>query len=167
MSSLIVNQEKVFSHISVLVFAFTPLQQQDKKLKQLVSATKKGGKKPNAASLQSADWEKIASNFGPAAIGRKTNQCKDRYNHLHSREMGKGPWSTQEDKKIITMVHSHGASLLLIITTIVKLERSRFIFILTVPFSFHLLQDPKSGARLQRSYREEPASNVEKDGTIT
>jgi hypothetical protein len=125
MSSLIANQEKVFSHNSVFVFAFTPLQQQDKKLKQLVSARKKNGKKPNATALQATDWEKIASNFGPAAIGRNANQCKERYNHLHSSQMGKGPWSTQEDKKIISMVTMYGASLLLIITTVVKLERSR------------------------------------------
>eukprot|EP00980_Cylindrotheca_fusiformis_P019074 scaffold6433_cov125-Cylindrotheca_fusiformis.AAC.16 len=81
---------------------------EDKKLKQLVSTRKKCTKKSSAEALQPYDWEKIASGFGSGDFDRDANQCKERYNYLNSNQIGKGPWSTQEDKKIVTMVKTHG-----------------------------------------------------------
>ena len=80
----------------------------DKKLKQIVSAKKKGQKKGDTVTLCAKDWDKIASSFGPE--GRDGTQCKERYSFLQASQIGKGPWSAQEDKKIISMVNLYGTS---------------------------------------------------------
>lgn len=91
-----------FSHF-VLLFLF-----QDKKLKQLISAKKKGQKKGSAATIDEKDWQKIATNFGSEPQGRDANQCRERYSFLLASQIGKGPWSAEEDKKIISMVSLYG-----------------------------------------------------------
>ncbi|CAJ1946129.1 unnamed protein product [Cylindrotheca closterium] len=81
----------------------------DKKLKQLVSAKKKSQKKGSTETLDTKDWEKIASNFSSEPQGRNANQCRERFSFLLASQIGKGPWSAQEDKKIVSMVSLYGA----------------------------------------------------------
>jgi hypothetical protein len=79
---------------------------QDKRLKQLVSAKKKGSKK-SSTGISNIDWEKVASSFG-AQHG--ATQCKERFAFLQTSQTGKGPWSQAEDKKIVSMVSMYGTS---------------------------------------------------------
>ena len=48
------------------------------------------------------DWDKIASALSVA--GCKADHRKSRYNHLKGNLAWKGPWSPNEDEKIVSMV---------------------------------------------------------------
>lgn len=89
---------------------FDHLSLQDKQLKQLVAAKKKGQKKGSTVTLETKDWEKIALNFSSDPQGRSASQCRERYSFLQASQIGKGPWSTLEDKKIVSMVSLYGKS---------------------------------------------------------
>jgi hypothetical protein len=83
----------------------------------LVSNKKKGRKTvsdPNAEIK--IDWEKIATSLN--IQGRNADQCKQRYSFLKASQAGKGPWSSSEDKKIVSMVKHYGKSLLLFIISL-------------------------------------------------
>jgi hypothetical protein len=80
----------------------------------LVSNKKKGKKPisdPNAEIK--IEWEKIATSLN--IQGRNADQCEQRYSFLKASQAGKGPWSSSEDKKIVSMVKHYGKSLLLFI----------------------------------------------------
>jgi hypothetical protein len=73
---------------------------QDKKLKTLVSSKKKAEKNGET------DWEKIATSL--SVSGCQADHCKSRYSHLKGHHEGKGPWSADEDEKIVSMVTHYG-----------------------------------------------------------
>ena len=58
------------------------------------------------------DWDKIAS--ASSVTGCKADHCKSRYDHLKGNLAGKGPWSPNEDEKIVSMVAHYGMILRLI-----------------------------------------------------
>ena len=69
-------------------------------MKSLVSSKKKVTKNGET------DWEKIASSL--SVSGFQADHCKSRYNHLRGDQAGKGPWSVDEDEKIVSMVAHYG-----------------------------------------------------------
>eukprot|EP00934_Nitzschia_sp_Nitz4_P007662 Nitzschia sp. Nitz4//scaffold2_size372955//117253//119511//NITZ4_000394-RA/size372955-processed-gene-0.490-mRNA-1//-1//CDS//3329546689//7652//frame0 len=81
-------------------------QEQDKKLKSLVTS-KRGSKKDSEEENgeDEIDWEKVATSFP----GQSPDACQKRFSFLRSSQIGKGPWSADEDRKIIKMVNQHGA----------------------------------------------------------
>jgi hypothetical protein len=83
---------------------------QDKKLISLVSSRRKSSKKSDDNDgdddCQDIDWEQIASSMGLPS--RTAAECKDRYQHLRGTQAGKGPWTSEEDRKITHMVQVHG-----------------------------------------------------------
>ena len=80
---------------------------QDKKLKTLVSNKKKGKKSAsNPNGEVTINWEKVATSLNMQ--GRDADQCKKRYSFLKTSQIGKGPWSASEDKKILSMVAHYG-----------------------------------------------------------
>jgi hypothetical protein len=90
---------------------------QDKNLKTVVSAKKKGDKKRNKNSSNSnsdnsevkIDWSKVATSLDMLMEGRNATECKKRYEFLHSsKEFGRGPWAAEEDEKIVSMVSMFG-----------------------------------------------------------
>lgn len=84
---------------------WTPAE--DKKLKALVTAKKKNSKKKEGENGElQIEWEKIAT--GLDIEGRDAEECKKRYSFLKSCQVGKGPWTTAEDQKIVKMVNMYG-----------------------------------------------------------
>mmetsp|Transcript_15701 Transcript_15701/g.24569 ORF Transcript_15701/g.24569 Transcript_15701/m.24569 type:complete len:697 (-) Transcript_15701:12-2102(-) len=72
----------------------------DKKLKSLVSSKKKVDKHGET------DWEKIATSL--SLSGCHADHCKNRYSQLKGNQIGKGPWSADEDEQIVAMVTHYG-----------------------------------------------------------
>ena len=62
--------------------------------------------------VRDIDWAEVASRLGN---NRKSLDCLRRYNKVtgnRGREKPsalKGPWTVEEDNKIISLVHAHGA----------------------------------------------------------
>ena len=77
-------------------------------MKALVSSKKKNCKRKENDSKAEVpiDWGKIATALGVS--GRSGEACEERYTFLKSSQVGKGPWSTAEDQKIVQMVTLHG-----------------------------------------------------------
>lgn len=73
-----------------------------------MSSRKKGAKKSGVdfnADVE-IDWERIAASLDMP--GRGANECKARYEYLKTGQSGKGPWSAEEDEKIVSMVTQFG-----------------------------------------------------------
>lgn len=62
--------------------------------------------------VRDIDWAEVASRLGS---NRKSVDCLRRYNKIAGNRGGekpsalKGPWTVEEDNKIISLVHAHGA----------------------------------------------------------
>ncbi len=73
---------------------------------------KKKKKKPEKDRVRDLDWGKVAQLVGN---GRKSAECLRRYNKISGHRGGekaaalKGPWTEEEDKKVIALVTAHGA----------------------------------------------------------
>jgi len=86
-------------------------QEDDKKLKSVVSARKKAlrkrkqGRSTNSKELE-INWQGVGS-----TMERDGEKCKERYIFLRQSQGGKGPvpWTRDEDKKILALVAQHGA----------------------------------------------------------
>lgn len=102
-------------------------EDEDKKLKDVVSSlfgsdtdedeadagdNKPGGTKGTKDKLRDIDWAQVAAKVGN---GRKSAECMRRYNKVSgirgSEKAGalKGPWTEEEDQKVISLVTAHGA----------------------------------------------------------
>lgn len=69
-------------------------------------------KEPEKDKVRDIDWSRVAERFGQ---GYKSSECLRRYNKISGHKGGekasavKGPWTEEEDQKIITLVKTHGA----------------------------------------------------------
>jgi hypothetical protein len=80
------------------------------KIKKVKTKTKK--KKPEKDRVRDLDWGRVAELVGN---GRKSAECLRRYNKICGHRGGekaaalKGPWTEEEDRKVIALVTAHGA----------------------------------------------------------
>lgn len=82
--------------------------------KRRKSLKQEGGtkKKPEKDRVRDLDWGRVAQLVGN---GRKSAECLRRYNKICGHRGGekaaalKGPWTEEEDKKVIALVTAHGA----------------------------------------------------------
>lgn len=93
---------------------------QDKRLKSIVKQTLETKKEDKGDSSTvstkpsnntNIDWNKVAKNHGN---GRTSSDCMKRYNKITGVRNNKlvamkGPWTAEEDKKIIALVQANGA----------------------------------------------------------
>lgn len=69
-------------------------------------------KRPEKDRVRDLDWSKVAELVGN---GRKSAECLRRYNKISGHRGGekaaalKGPWTEEEDNKVISLVRAHGA----------------------------------------------------------
>mmetsp|Transcript_13602 Transcript_13602/g.27405 ORF Transcript_13602/g.27405 Transcript_13602/m.27405 type:complete len:769 (+) Transcript_13602:87-2393(+) len=86
-------------------------QEDDKKLKSVVSARKKTLRKKKQGHLTDSsdlgiNWQGVGS-----TMERDGDKCKERYNFLRQSQGGRGPvpWTREEDEQILALVAQHGA----------------------------------------------------------